>query len=109
MPRNLSLAPTTNILPLNIDAIAQFKKSLEKDQKVYINLDLNKTVCENYVLKYFKLISYNVTENSIRSNIFRNNNNENIFFNKMLNENSQFDISNIQNKAVNDVRKTKSQ
>jgi hypothetical protein len=97
MPRNLSLAPTTNILPLNIDAIAQFKKSLEKDQKVYINLDLNKTVCENYDLKYFKLISYNVTENSIRSNIFRNNNNENIFFNKMLNENSQFDISNIQN------------
>ena len=94
MPRLLS---TKSILPANIDINARFKRSTETNQQIYVNIDFDRLVCEGYDLKYFKMISYNLTENSIHADIFKNSNNETIFSNKILNENAGFDIENINN------------
>lgn len=94
MPRLLS---TKSILPANIDINARFKRSTETNQQIYVNIDFDRLVCEGYDLKYFKMISYNLTENSIHTDIFKNSNNETIFSNKILNENAGFDIENINN------------
>ena len=65
--------------------IQRFNKSKESIQRIYFDLSLNKSVCEKYDLKYFKLISLNLTEQSIQKNIENNSISENIFSVAVLN------------------------
>jgi len=93
-----SLSTISNrILPFNVD-FSQFKKSQDSKEKIYLDLNFKKELCERYNLKYFKLISFNLTENSIESNIFQNLINPDFnFSNSLLNNLQKFEIKNIRN------------